>query len=271
MGEFPHCPRPLRRRKMISVQQCCASWFAHSSLAYAECGEGRGRSERLAAGLGGGNGDPIANAAYHGPVYSHRAVAVPWPDSGGGRVQEFLTRLGSLDAVIVAVLLLGLVIGFLQGVLRQVFLLGAVYFGIVLAAQYYLVAATALAAIVPGGEARAYSTIGLLLMFIIAVCAINAVGYHVYRSTKLPFLAAADHVGGAMLGVVSAWLILTLTLTAVDFGLAIPLSGMEWAQQNTVQMLHNSIFIPAVHSGMPTLYETLRPWVPAGIPAPFST
>lgn len=180
-------------------------------------------------------------------------------------------QLAVLDAVILGILVIGLVLGLLQGVLRQIFLLGAVYFGIVLAAQYYLVAASAMAFVVPGGETRAYSAVGLLIVFVVSTLSMNAVGYLVYSSTKLPLLAAADHLGGAVLGVLSAWLFVSLTLTAANFGLAIPLGGIEWAQRDATHLIGDSTLVPVVHDLLPAIYGTLRPWVPSGIPAPFVT
>ena len=184
---------------------------------------------------------------------------------------ELLTRFGALDAVLLGILVLGGFIGFLQGVMRQVFLLGAVYFGMVLAAQYYGVAAAGLTAIVPGGDPMAYSAVALLLLFVVSATAINAAGYFTYKSTQRPELALTDHLGGASLGLLSAWLCLSLILSAADFALAMPLGGMGWAQHTAVGMVRSSALVPMVHGSMPALYETLRPWVPAGLPAPFAT
>src|SRR3990172_9264258 len=161
--------------------------------------------------------------------------------------------LGTLDALIVGILIVGLLVGAFQGVLRQVFMLGSVYFGIVLAAQYYLVAASAIALAVPGGEPRAYSTVGLLAVFVVSTLSMNAVGYLAYRSTRLPLLAVADHLGGAALGVLSAWLFVSLTLTAANFGLAIPLGGIEWAQRDATHLISDSTLVPVVHDWLPAI------------------
>jgi hypothetical protein len=141
----------------------------------------------------------------------------------------------------------------------------------VLAAQYYLVAASALAVAIPGGEPRSYSTVGLLLVFVVATLAINSVGYYVDRSTRLPVIHLADHFGGAALGALSAWLFVSLVLTTADFGLATPLAGLEVLQRDALRLIQGSAIAPVVHSSMPALYETLRPWIPQGIPAPFAT
>lgn len=182
-----------------------------------------------------------------------------------------LPYLGLVDAIILGILATGVFIGGLQGVVRQILLLAAVYFGIVLAAQYYLAAATGIALVIPGGDARAYGTVGLLLIFSIAVLAINAIGYLTYDSTKLPLLAAFDHVAGGALGVVSAWLFVTLLLTATDFGLTSTVGAVFSQRQgaDVAALIQQSSLVQMLHNHMPILYASLRPWLPAGLPFPF--
>ena len=181
-----------------------------------------------------------------------------------------LRHLGIVDIIIGFVLLGGVTLGLAQGVIRQVFFLASVYFGMVLSAQYYQLAGRGLALIIPGGTIRGYSVVGLLLVFVVVVVIINSLCYLCYRHTGLPLVARLERVAGAGLGLLSAWLFASLLVTAADFGLSLPVAGLESAQSVALRMMSNSLLVPTLHQSMPALFETIRPWVPAGLPAPFS-
>lgn len=179
-------------------------------------------------------------------------------------------RVAPLDIVVASILIAGVLIGLLQGVIRQTFLLASVYFGMVLAAQYYRVAAHGLALALPGGHPTNYSIVGVLSVFVLTVVAFNAVSYLACKSTTLSLATAMERLAGGVLGGLSAWLFLSLMLTVTNFGLSARFVGMEGAQVLALRLMDDSTMVSALHRSMPALYETIRPWIPAGLPAPFS-
>src|SRR5512141_1721050 len=105
-----------------------------------------------------------------------------------------LGGLNWLDLVILILLLVGLGIGYAQGLLRQVMNLAALYIGAVLGAQYYTIVAGWFRIFFDNPPPRLINAIGFVLILILVSSLINWLANDAYRSTPLRFYPLFDHL-----------------------------------------------------------------------------
>lgn len=175
-----------------------------------------------------------------------------------------------VDVGIAFLLLNGVLMGVYHGLIRQAILLASVYISTVLAAQYYGVTADILRRFAQDSDPVARSFAAFALVFFVALVVLNWLGFAVYGNTRLPFLAAADAVGGALLGLVSSWALTCVALIIVNYGLKGTWIGVEPTISFVREQMVQSFLSPVVSSYLPTLTSTLLPWLPGGLPAFFA-
>lgn len=176
-----------------------------------------------------------------------------------------------LDFLLFLTLLAGVTVGLLQGLLRQVMNLGAMYLGAILAAQYFHVFGKLL-------ESQLVTTPGALLnaiAFFVVMFAVtgllNFLSYDAYKNTKLSLFPALDRFGGMLLGLVAGWIIVTIAVSLVAFAT----STQYWpSAENFRQVLKEGIrgsqLASIAEMTLPGILNALKPWLPFGIPSIFS-
>lgn len=128
---------------------------------------------------------------------------------------ELLSRLSWVDLAIIALLAAGVFAGFTQGMIRYVLNAIAVVVAFVLAAQLKGPIHDLLrfwTAFTPEGREL---LIFALLFFGLVIAAWFAIGA-LYRRTRLPIVKQLDELGGAILGLLFAALVLALQLVVYD-------------------------------------------------------
>ncbi|MBI4318011.1 MAG: CvpA family protein [Chloroflexi bacterium] len=180
-----------------------------------------------------------------------------------------IANVNWIDFSVAFLVLSGGTAGLFQGLLRQALFIGGVYISTVLAAQYYGIVGDQIGLFIPQSDHSVRNALALILIFLVVVVITHWLTYGVYTDTRLPFLSAVDHLGGAILGLVGAWTLAGVTITMLIFALG--LSWHSWEPlQNTVRSeLSQSVLLPALRNYLPLVYETIRPWLPSGLPAPF--
>lgn len=176
-----------------------------------------------------------------------------------------LASTGWLDLVLVVLLVASIAFGFHQGLLRQFFLIVAMYIATVLSAQYHAVLAELILRSFPGSEemARLIAFVALLAVFSVVI---TWVIWTAYRETRLPSVAILDNVGGTALGGIIGIFLVSLTLMLVRYSLEAP-----WPEGSNLRyVLHsgvnNSSLAAVFKSPLPLIHLALRPWLPDGIP-----
>jgi uncharacterized membrane protein required for colicin V production len=175
-----------------------------------------------------------------------------------------------LDYVLLIVLLAGLTVGYVQGLLRQVINLAAMYLAAILAAQYFHVLGNFLKsqlATTPGTLLNAASF--FLVMFAVTAL-LNFLTFDAYKNTKLTLFPLLDRVGGMILGVIASWILITLAISV----LAAAASTQYWASgEHFRQMLKDGIqgsqIALVTESTLPNILGAIKPWLPTGLPAIF--
>ncbi len=179
-----------------------------------------------------------------------------------------MASVNSIDIVIAICMIMGMAAGFRQGLLRQAIDVLAVYVAVALAAQYSGVITAALAPSVQLDQ----TTLASLMMFgvfALSWLTLHAMSYLIYPNTTLAELAIVDRIGGAGLGLAVGTTIIGVGITLFVFILQAPW-GMDYTNhQGLVSMVASSRLDPVIQSYLPSFYDTLRPWLPRGLPAMF--
>lgn len=172
-----------------------------------------------------------------------------------------------VDIAVVVLMLVGISAGLFQGMIRQALFGVAAYVGVVLAAQYHQFVASFIESVFPAAEPTILSLTAMAIVFVVTCAVLNVLAYGLYHSTALPEVAFLDHLGGAMLGALSTWVIISFSLGILYFSLDIPWPGWEGVQQGLEAAADTSLFRPSVQATLPLLSQAVKPWLPAGLPA----
>ena len=183
---------------------------------------------------------------------------------------EILTRFNPLDLMIVLAMGGGFFMGWHRGVIRQLMSLVAFYVALVVGAQFYRTVSGWLMSISPASSWVMVDTIAFALVFIIVLVIFNMVGYLVYKDTRIALLRAADNLLGGVLGVATIILELVIALSLARFASSTNWLQFESMRQFLVDLLGTSVLDNLFLTAAPILYEVVRPWLPAGLPALFT-
>src|SRR3990172_4421354 len=188
---------------------------------------------------------------------SNRLLSVQLPETP-------LSHISTLDAALLAVVIVSVCVGLIQGLLRQVSGVLVLYLATVLAAQYQGLAGQAIGAFIPNINYVLASMYGLVLVFLAANAGLHWLSYQVYPSTRLPSYQFFDRVGGGAVGLVWGWLIAGVAMTILAYLSALPwgMTDSVWRDVNTV--IGRSQFAPSLQTSLRWFAMSLRPWLPGG-------
>ena len=179
-----------------------------------------------------------------------------------------MASVNSIDVVIALCMIMGMAAGFRQGLLRQAIDVVAVYVAVALAAQYSG-PLTALALPSINLDQTTLASLVMFGVFAVTWLSLHGMSYLIYPSTTFSELAIFDRVGGAGLGLAVGSTIVGVGITLFVFILQAPW-GMNYTnQQSLVSMVSSSRLDAIIQSYLPSFFETLRPWLPRGLPAMF--
>jgi len=128
---------------------------------------------------------------------------------------ELLTKLNWIDLAVIIVLAAGVFLGYTQGIIRYVLNGIAVLIAFILASQLKGPVTDALAVWTPTTP-----ELKELWVFIVLFVGLIVAGWFIvrafYRRTRLPIVKQLDEIGGAVLGLLFAALVLTFQLVVLD-------------------------------------------------------
>ncbi len=174
--------------------------------------------------------------------------------------------MNALDIAIVVLVLGGSTLGFLQGVLRQALGLLALYLAALLASQYYAVVGNALGWLFPATTA-ARASVAFLLVFVWAVLFLAWLTRRVYPAARILSIGIFDNILGAVLGLGTGAIVVCLSATGLRFAIGVPWPTYDHVRVGLEGLAQSSTLLPYVSYYAPTLYATLAPWFPGGVPA----
>lgn len=176
-----------------------------------------------------------------------------------------------VDSALILLLVLGLIIGYAQGLLRQVINLAAMYLGAILAAQYYQVLGASFKDMLSTTPGSALMAVAFFIIMFSVTAILNFLSFDAYRTTSLSLMPALDHLGGMVIGLVAAWILITLAVNVLLFAT----SAHSWATAEEFRQLmregiSGSQIASATVSTLPSILVTIKPWLPAGLPSIFN-
>ncbi len=177
--------------------------------------------------------------------------------------------LNWFDVVLLLLLGLGLLSGYMQGLLRQIITLAALYLGAVVGAQYYYALANPLKSLMATTPPLLINSISFFII-LLAVVAILVFLAHDASKLTIALHPAVDHLGGMILGLVTVWIFITIGVNVLQVA-----TQIEWPQAENLRQLvdagvSNSFLAQETTLTLPTLLATIRPWLPIGLPSIFN-
>ena len=175
--------------------------------------------------------------------------------------------LNPLDALIVFALLGGIVMGFVQGLVRMALSILVLYVATVLAMTFYVRGGWLIAYLTSGALPRTIDeALAFLLILLLFTLVVNFVLNRTYKDTALPGLRKIDQLGGMVLGfvLVSIWVGLAIVALAFVLTATSEIGSGFW--RTLSYYFTRSTLIPIFYRFLPLAYATLRPWMPKGLP-----
>lgn len=174
------------------------------------------------------------------------------------------------DIALFFLLIIGLIVGYAQGLLRQVIGLAAMYIAAILGAQYYTYPAALIRYIFQDVPARFANGLGFVIIFFVITSLINWLAYDAYRSTTLRVFPLLDHLGGGFLGLLTVFVGLTVFLPVFTFVIGEPWPSAESTRLLLESGLQTSRMVAVFDAFKPLMLNALGPWLPGGLPSIFN-
>ena len=163
-------------------------------------------------------------------------------------------------------LLIGVVSGFTQGLLRQIIALASMYVGAILATQYYAPLARTLKGSMTSTPGTVLQALSFFAILFLTSLIINALAFDAYRNTKIRVLAIFDNLTGAFVGAFNAWFILSLLLLPTNYIVTSDTWGpYDWVRQVLATGVHDSYIAGWLQSLFPYLVASINPFLPQGL------
>ena len=173
------------------------------------------------------------------------------------------------DLVLVVLVLVGVIVGYMQGLLRQLTGLLALYVGLVMASYFHGAVERWIDFFVPKMADVAQESLAFLGILAVAYVILHWLGQQAFPETRLAALGFLDQLGGMVIG---------FLVVGVQIGVGILIfrfvSDVSWIGGDTVRLafrwaIDSSPLVPTFRTYLTFVARTLLPWLPAGLPTFF--
>jgi len=178
-------------------------------------------------------------------------------------------ELNPIDIFILVGAVAILFCAFFQGIVRQLLYLLASYVALVVATQYHRPLGLWLGESVPAAD-EVLMGFSFVVLFLVAFGVMVTANRHITRSSMVPSVGSFDNLGGAAVGLVTAYLVLTVSLAIMQFGTRGVWPSHDGVRQATAINIDNSKLAAVVNSQAPVVFGTLKPFLPGGLPSMFT-
>jgi membrane protein required for colicin V production len=170
------------------------------------------------------------------------------------------------DAVLGLLLVVGLMGGYFQGLIRQALSLAAVACGIILATYLQLPLAAWFAFMFPGAAVATTDTAGFLLALFVLVTALEIAQRKAVPATRILAIGVLDRIAGVLVAVVTVALQLSIGVLMLKLLVTLP-----WPIGGTLRLLltwgmSSSALAPALYGLLVTLVTVIGALLPQGRP-----
>ncbi len=175
-----------------------------------------------------------------------------------------------LDVLLLLLLFASLVVGYAQGVLRQLIGLAALYVAAILGAQYHVLVGNAFRMVLTQVPSRFINGLAFFTIIIVVGGLVSLLALDAYQSIRLSIYPVIDHLGGSVVSLCTLVLAITLCLPVLSFTTLEMWPTMEPARLFVVDGLRTSNLLVLFETLKPLLLGLLRPWLPGGLPSIFN-
>ncbi len=148
--------------------------------------------------------------------------------------------LNWMDFAIVLLLVGGMLVGYAQGLLRQVIALAALYLGAVISMQYFHYLANGLKDLLPTTPGMILNDVAFFLIMFTVMLILMFLGHDVFN-VKLGLPSWFNHLVGMVLGLMMTWIIVTMAANILSFTTNLswdmPMQDVEaWKQAEQIRL-----------------------------------
>ncbi len=181
-----------------------------------------------------------------------------------------LVGVNWVDAVLLLSLVVGVAVGYAQGVIRQMLGLLALYIGTILGAQYFSLLAQGIRMVLVGVPGRFVNALAFFFIVIAVTAIVNWLVFDAYRSTRINRFPILDHFGGGALGLLSTMVVVGFCLPVIVFATREPTPWAEQARLAVANGMQTSEMVRFFELFKPGLLSLIAPWMPGGLPSIFN-
>jgi len=173
------------------------------------------------------------------------------------------------DFILVFLVLVGVIVGYVQGLLRQLTGLVALYVGLVAASYFQGAVERWIDFFVPKMADVGQESLAFLGILAVVYATLHWLGQQAFPETRLASLGVLDQLGGMVIG---------FLVVGVQIGVGVLIfrfvSGVSWIRGDTVrlafaQAIEASPLVPAFQTHLTFVARIILPWLPAGLPTFF--
>lgn len=176
-----------------------------------------------------------------------------------------------MDIILLLILIASMLAGFSQGTVWQLINIGALYFGVSVAAGYYTRVTRLMRKYLGPSDTLTRDTIVFLAIVFGTWGAIMLASRYSFRGVNIKTGRTLDQLGGMVIGLVVGFVWCLLLLLVLGFITSVPWPQYDGARMFIVEGLKRSFLRPFILSLLPLLVEAISPWIPGGIPPIFTT
>jgi len=175
-----------------------------------------------------------------------------------------------LDLLLVVLVLVGVTVGYIQGLLRQLTGLLAFYIALVMASYSHATVERWIEFFAPRMASEVKESLAFLAILALVYVILHWLGRQAFPETRLASLRFLDQLGGMVIGFLVMGAQIGIGVLILRF-----LSGVSWIWGDTVrlaltQAIEASLLVPTFQTYLAFVARTLLPWLPTGLP-PFFT
>jgi uncharacterized membrane protein required for colicin V production len=178
--------------------------------------------------------------------------------------------LNWLDLTILLIAVFSLVVGYIQGMLRQVIWLAALYIALILGAQYHsLVGGWIRALTFQTHSSRAVNVVAFLIIVIVVSFLLSWLAADAYPAERLKLFPLLNQIGGSIVSLATTIATISILLWILTFSVGEPWPNNESLRMTIMGGLQTSLLVPFFDALKGPLLETIKIWMPA-LPAIFN-
>jgi uncharacterized membrane protein required for colicin V production len=171
-----------------------------------------------------------------------------------------------LDVLLYLLVIVGLVGGFLQGLIRQALSLGAVVCAIILGTYVHVPLAAFLAFTFPDASTATVDTAAFLLAVVGLATALELVQRKALPATRLASVGVLDRLAGLLVAIITVFLQMSIAILALEFIVSLPWPIGETFRLLIQRGMKSSMLAVALHNLLVGLVAAVGRLLPEGKP-----